>query len=371
MTLATLYCCMTSIAMAHPQNNELQQVSGKIKQVQTTISKDHQREVSLQQQLKLSENSLQNLQKDIARINQDQLNEQTELTHLKKQQQELQVTLTTQHQALAKQIRAAYLLGKFNEFKIFLNQEDPNTLNRRLGYYRYLTQNQAALITKLKDNLASLDQTASSIHEHQEKLKALLQQKQGEQKKQKDTQDLRQTLIGKLHDEMQSKQQQLSTLIANQQALQQAIDTIKNTQPSINSIDHRPFQQLRGQLSWPVKGTLLADFGSALDVGNQHLSGVIIKAPQGTPVHAISAGKVVFADWLRGFGLLVIINHGNGFMSLYARNQSLYVKVGDSVTSNSVIATTGNTGGYQLSSLYFEIRENGIPINPKLWCRYT
>ncbi len=129
----------------------------------------------------------------------------------------------------------------------------------------------------------------------------------------------------------------------------------------------KPFNQLRHQLTWPISGPIIASYGSMLDVG-ERLSGVIIRATENTPVHAVYTGKVVFADWLRGFGLLVIINHGNGFMSLYARNHSLIAKVGDQVRQGESIATAGNTGGYTKSGLYFEIRENGVPVNPNAWC---
>ena len=131
---------------------------------------------------------------------------------------------------------------------------------------------------------------------------------------------------------------------------------------------NRSFNDLRGKLHWPVQGKIAARFGSLLDVGNRRLSGTLIKASPGTAVHAIYNGKVVFANWLRGFGLLVIVNHGNGFMSLYARNQALYAKMGDQVKSGDIIATTGNSGGFSRSGVYFEIRQNGAPKNPKIWC---
>lgn len=125
------------------------------------------------------------------------------------------------------------------------------------------------------------------------------------------------------------------------------------------------FKQLKGKLTWPLKG---AHNGIYSLNEPQKLNGVLISAAEGTPVHAIYGGKVIFANWLRGFGLLVIINHGDGYMSLYARNQALYAKVGDLVTQNDVIAKIGKSGGFEKSSLYFEIRRNGIAIDPRQWC---
>ena len=135
------------------------------------------------------------------------------------------------------------------------------------------------------------------------------------------------------------------------------------------SISYDPlFPQLRGKLKWPVRGSIIGAYGSSLGVKDRFLSGVIIKSSNNTPVHSIYPGKVIFANWLRGFGLLVIVNHGNGYMSLYARNHALFSKVGDTVTPHDMIATIGNTGGFAGPSLYFEIRHNGIPVDPNLWC---
>ncbi len=126
--------------------------------------------------------------------------------------------------------------------------------------------------------------------------------------------------------------------------------------------------QLRGKLHWPVRGPIMRHFGSSLGLGRQSFSGTLIKIPMGTPVHAIYQGKIIFANELRGFGLLVIVNHGDGFMSLYARNKKLYAKVGDRVKTGDVIALAGNIKDFARSALYFEIRQNGFPVNPASWC---
>lgn len=133
--------------------------------------------------------------------------------------------------------------------------------------------------------------------------------------------------------------------------------------------EHTPFLTLRGRLQWPSRGKLTTRYGSARKVGKLKWQGVNIKAPEGTEVHAISHGRVAFSDWLRGFGLLTIIDHGDGYMSLYGGNQSLFKEVGDWVEAGEVIAGVGNSGGRKNSALYFEIRHNGKPTNPLKWCR--
>jgi septal ring factor EnvC (AmiA/AmiB activator) len=366
--LILMSCCNLCYADA-TKKLELEQINGQIQQLKNTLDEKQKQQADLHQQLKTSEIGLATLSQEIVKINKAQIKEQKELLRLEREAQQLHTKSVNQHEALAEHLRAAYQLGKLNEVKILLNQENPNTLSRHLGYYRYLIQHRVELITEIKQTLLSLSQTMQTIAEHQTSLKSLLEQKKQQQLKQIDMQKIRQQLITQLNQEVQTKQEQLSALITNQQELQEAINQLQTQTISIPS--HLSFSQLQGKLHWPVKGAITATYGSTLDVGDQHLTGVILKAPLGTPVHAISQGKIIFANWLRGFGLLVIINHGNGYMSLYARNQSISVKVGDQVKPGEIIATIGNTGGYEAASLYFEIRQNGSPVNPSLWCRYT
>jgi septal ring factor EnvC (AmiA/AmiB activator) len=138
---------------------------------------------------------------------------------------------------------------------------------------------------------------------------------------------------------------------------------------SSDGAEHQPFAKLRGRLNWPSRGKLITRYGSARKVGKLKWQGVNISAPEGTEVRAISHGRVAFSDWLRGFGLLTIIDHGDGYMSLYGGNQSLFKEVGDWVEAGEAIASVGNSGGRQDSALYFEIRHNGKPSNPLKWCR--
>jgi septal ring factor EnvC (AmiA/AmiB activator) len=368
---AILISCSTINANSiESKKTALQHLSGQIQKLQKTLNHERQEDVDLHQQLQTTEITLATLNQEVAHISELQTSELQELTRLQKHQQQEQAKLLRQHEALAQEVRAAYQLGKLSEVKILLNQEDPNTLSRHLGYYRYLTLQRVELINAAKQTLLSLNQTVHDISEHQQDLNSLLTQKQEQQKKQESIQKLRQRLIAELNQEVQTKEQQLATLIANQKGLEETLDQI-HTQ-SINIVTaYQPFSRLQGKLEWPVSGSIIGSFGSSLDLGDQHLSGVIIKAPLGTPVHVVSAGKVVFANWLRGFGLLVIVDHGNGYMSLYGRNQTLYAKTGSKVKSGDLIAAIGNTGGYETSSLYFEIRQNGIPVNPSLWCRKT
>lgn len=329
-------------------------ITDQITNVKSNLTQDEQQQNHFQQQLKPIEIALGEKNQEIHRINQAELNERFLLNKLSKEQLRVQTDLAHQQTLLGEQVRAAYLLGQPNEIKIIFNQENPNTLNRHLYYYQKLMQNHLALMNDIQNSITKITNTVKTISDHQAILKKLLADKQTEQQSLQTLISTRQELLAHLNRKIESEEAELNDLLIQ----------LKSQPITLE----QPFLSLRGKLSWPVDGTMTAHYGSKVDNSSLPLSGVVLKAPAGTPVHAIAAGKVVFANWLRGFGLLVIIDHGNGYMSLYARNQSLNKKTGDTVKTNETIATMGDSGGFTTSSLYFEIRQNGRPINPQSWC---
>lgn len=350
-----------------PPNKELTKVTTEIKQLQKTIIIDKQNQMSLEQELQTIETMIGKLNQQTRLLNAAILKEQLQLTKLQNSHTLATNHLTTQQNALTQQIRAIYQLNQLHPLKIILNETDPNTIQRHLVYYRHLTASRMQLIFSIQTSVASLQKQMNDITQHQNNLKKLLSQKQLQQRHVKLAQQRRQQLVNKFKQSVTSKEQQLATLVENQKALFEIISTLRvNTENPVTSL---PFNQQRGKLHWPVLGNIAANFGSSLDVAGQHLSGVIIKATQGTSVHAVFPGKVIFANWLRGFGLLIIISHDNNYMTLYGRNQTLLTQVGSHVRMGDVIATTGNTGGFIKSGLYFEIRKNGLPVDPNIWCR--
>jgi septal ring factor EnvC (AmiA/AmiB activator) len=369
LLIASAWCFCNAFAGTKIQvkKTELNQINGQIQQLQKTLAEDQQQQINLQQQLKTSEVAISQLSQQVNQFNVAFNQEQTQLLQLKKSQLEAQKKLAMHRDALSQQLRAAYQLGQSQSFKLLLNHQNPNTLSRHLAYYRYLSAARLGLMSDIKHTLKQLADNLNAINQHQQNLKLLLSQKQSQQNQQLQAQAQRQRLIDALNQSVQSKQQRINVLISNQKALTQLVTQLQ-AQPQLD-LSNQSFQSLRNKLAWPVKGPIAANFGSPLDVGDQRLSGVVIQAPEGTPVHAVSPGKVIFSNWLRGFGLLIIINHGNNYMSLYARNHTLLAKVGDRVNLGDVIATTGSSGGFNKTGLYFEIRQNGTPINPSTWCR--
>ncbi len=348
------------------KKSELSAVNGKIESLEKNLILTQAQRTALERQLKTVELTIGKLSAELSQLTQELSVQKRILAELNATQQTIEATLTTQNNALAQQLRAAYQLGAQNQLKIILNQENVSAASRHLMYYKALNKARAELIDTIQQNLTALQKTISESLAHQKTLTRLIAKKAREQKREESVLTLRQQVVVRLKQKTQDKQQRIALLMANQKALQETITRLKQREITITG---QPFETRQGTLSWPVKGPLIASYGGLWDMSNQRFNGMLIEAPMGTPVRAIYSGKIVFADWLRGFGLLIIINHGHNYMSLYGRNQSLYVKVGQTIHTGDVIAATGNSGGYDKPGLYFELRQNGTPLNPKIWCR--
>ncbi len=218
----------------------------------------------------------------------------------------------------------------------------------------------------LKQTLKKLRQNKQDIQQQTKKLLALQGKKQQEYAKLNAIKRSRKQLLNTINKDINTKQKKLTKLIADQKALEKVIANLKAEE--ISPVFATPLGKLQKKLHWPTKGKIDNLYGTTIGHSQLKWDGIIIHAPEGRNVYAISSGKVVFAQWLQGYGLLMIIDHGHGYMSLYGRNNSLYKKVNEIVHSGDLIATVGNSGGYNQPSLYFAIRHNGNPVNPKLWC---
>ncbi len=285
---------------------------------------------------------------------------------LQEQARQQQLLLNQQQQLLAQQIRANYQLGKYQYVKLLLNQEDPNAISRLLTYFHYINKARVKIITKLNQALSALLDSKQKIVLHTEKLQTLINQQQQQQQQLITQQNYRQKVLQQLNASIDTKDKKLTMLTGNKSRLEQLINQLKES--TWQAQPKQPFAAMKHKLPWPTAGRPQNMFGQSIDNSTLTYNGVMIKAPLGQAIKAVYPGKVVFANWLRGFGLLLIIEHGQGFMTLYAHNNSLYKKTGDRVRSGDLIATVGNSGGNEQNGLYFEIRRNGKPLNPLAWC---
>ncbi|MEM6405757.1 MAG: peptidoglycan DD-metalloendopeptidase family protein [Pseudomonadota bacterium] len=345
---------------------ELRQNILQIKtQIQTT---QHQRD-QVGQSLEKSEIVMSELQQTLHDLTKRYDKQQQQLKRLRKQAKQQQLTLQRERRELVKQIRTAYQMGRQQQVKLLLNQQDKKIFSRMLTYYDYLNHTRMIRMSSAKQVLEQLTHTQHDIVQKQEQLLTLRTQQQSAQHDLQITQQQRQQLLTQLDQQLHQQDAELQRRQADAEQLQSLLDQLQRalTNRAVQQ-QTEPFSHKRGQLSWPTQGHILHRFG-ARKIGSMRWDGVLMQAEAGQPVQASYGGQVVFADWLRGFGLLLIIDHGEGYLSLYGHNQRLLKTVGDQVSADEPIAQAGNTGGRRTAGLYFAIRHQGQPIDPALWCR--
>ena len=289
-------------------------------------------------------------------------------------------TLSTE---LAGQIRAAYAMGQQEKLKLLLNQQDTALSSRMMIYFNYINKERLKKLAEIEAAVQRLDELDKQKQVETAFLEQDLKQKKAEQAALDETRKQRNELLVKIGNDFSSSEQQLTQLQESQNRLKSLMASLPITEEELavdeaqakelpESVDNTSqpkidFSALKGKLSLPVNGKVAQKFGSPRAEGSW--DGVLIDASEGTEIKAVTRGKVVYAEWLRGYGLLTIIDHGQGYMTLYAFNQSLYKRMGDSVEAGDVIASVGQSGGRSQAGLYFGIRKQGIPIDPLEWCR--
>jgi len=373
LALALLYSTQSWAAAEQADNpdkeiakQELKQLKSKIKLLQSTLSKKRKQQSSALKKLRSSEKRIATASKILRSTKRQLKKKEYQLKRLRRQQQTLEVDKKAQKKALADQLRSAYMNGKQEYLKLLLNQQDPDELGRMLVYYDYMNKARSKQVNELKKTLSELKNIDLAIQKEIRQLDLLRQSKEAETKQLTKLKLKRKKLVETLTKEIASKNDQLTELEINAQELQQLIDSVRQT---IEEMDFtQPLEglkKLKGRLKWPTSGKQIQRYGS-LNQG-QRSSGILIAGREGIEINSIHHGRVVYADWLRGFGLLMIVDHGKGYMSLYGYNQALYKEVGDWVEAGEAVSTLGQSGGQKQPALYFELRHQGKPINPKRW----
>ena len=306
---------------------------------------------------------------ELRRTQQREAETQTQIDLLTGHKSELMRQRDEELLQVKQHIRAAARMGATSPLKVMLNQEDPNSVARVARYFGYFAEARLESTRALEATLAELADSEVQLHEE---TKALAEQRELARVQRDELQEKRsdaRAIVARYTAEFDSIDTRLSQLRANEQDL---IDLLESLRASIFEIGQPnevvPFASRKGQLALPLEGPLIKRFGELRPEGRVKWTGVLIEAELGTPVKAIHYGRVVFADWLRGFGLLMIISHDNGYMSLYGHNQVLLVEPGEWVNPGQIIGETGTSGGQPLPTTYFEIRAAGQPIDPMLWC---
>ena len=348
---------------------ELARLQGRIDTIVAERNEVRSRYDQVQQALRLTERKIGAYVQELQQLNRQLRKQDRQLQKLLKQQQQLQQNVESQRELLGEQVRAAYMIGRQEYLKLILNQQDPAAMGRTLAYYKYFNQARQAHIEQALQSIAQLDDVSRRLEQEKRVLQAMRDEQKAKKQALEKTNRQRAQLVAQLGEEIQSKEEKIKQLRQNEQQLKAVLEAIEDTLADILPAEQqRKFVAYKGRMTWPARGKVDNRYGQSRHKGRLKWNGVVIHAREGNSVHAVSRGRVAYADWLRGYGLLVILDHGDGYMSLYGHNQSLLKEVGDWVEADEAIANVGNSGGQQSAGLYFEIRHNGLPANPASWC---
>jgi septal ring factor EnvC (AmiA/AmiB activator) len=280
---------------------------------------------------------------------------------------EREAELDTESKELASQVRAAYMSGNQERIKLLLNQHDPATLGRLMAYYGYVNEHRSDNIDKVNAAIRELASLRGEVAAEVARISDIAKTRYAELTELGQAQDKRKALLASLKERMADEGKEVERLAAQEKDLSRLIAELTSILSDYPISSEQPFSEHRGRLTWPVAGQTLHDFGQPRAGGQIKWNGVVLAAPRGREVRAVYHGRVEFADWLAGMGLLVIVNHGEGYMTLYGYNETVLKNAGDWVAPGDVIATVGDSGGQPRSSLYFEVRKGTRPLNPRQW----
>jgi len=275
--------------------------------------------------------------------------------------------LAAESRQLEAQVRAAYTSGQQERMKLLLNQHDPATLGRLMTYYRYLSEYRGDNIESVNGRIRELSDLSEQAAAEELRLADLARAHSAELSEVSAAQEQRHSLLASLQSKIEQEGSEIDRLAAQEQDLARLIAELTSILSDYPITSEEPFSDLKGRLTWPIAGSLLHDFGQPRAAGGLKWNGVVLAAPRGREIRAVYHGRVIFADWLAGMGLLVIVDHGGGYMSLYGYNETTLKIAGDWVAPGDVIATVGDSGGQDRSGLYFEIRQGTKTLNPRSW----
>ncbi|RLA59735.1 MAG: peptidase M23 [Gammaproteobacteria bacterium] len=361
-----------SLAQSDEENArvQLQQLQSDIKRINREISSASARKNTLQQQLRQAEVQLGKLKRSMADNQRAMTTSTQELSTLQEQYSHLELARNQQQARIGIELKTAWQMGQQGQVKVLLNQESPHTVARTMAYYRYFFAARNELLGQYRETLRQLEGLKQRIADTLTQLEAQQHTLEKQQVTLVKAQANRKLAVANLSASISSKGEQLKQKEQDRKELESLVLAIEEAVVNLLVPDnYQAFKSARGKMPWPVKGKPSNRFGRSRNEGKMRWQGITIPAKEGAMVGAIHHGRVVYSDWLRGSGLLLIIDHGDGYMSLYAHNQSLLREVGEWVSAGTPISTVGSSGGQDRASLYFEIRHQGKPTNPANWCK--
>lgn len=372
--LLLAFSLFSAIALAQqPTEQTKAEKQAELKAIQAEIESRLEAFESRKQALTSSQQALKKLELRTAKLAEALQNTRQRLQQLESEignneaeQTRLEADIRDQLNALKDQVIAAYANGDYDYLKLLLNQQKASSLERQLTYYKYLNDARIAAIDSLKQTQAQLEQVKQALQTQYQQQTELRAEQTAQRSALTEQQEKQEQAIAKLRNEQRSEEEKIAELRSSQAELEQVIAAIEEAlSDRIELIGLKP---IKASLRWPTNGKVQRLFGERRE-GPIRWKGVLIDGEQGQSIRSIADGRVVFADWLRGFGLVIVIDHGEGYMSLYGYNQVIFKNVGEEVQQNEEIALMGQSGAQNSPTLYFEIRFKGQPENPTQWIR--
>ena len=364
----------------------LEQLHERLEALKKELGSTEEKHSEAADELKQSEKAISEANRKLYELNRQHQERSKTLANLQQQKTALESTMQQQQKLLGEQLYQQYLNGQQGYLQILLQQQDPNAIARNLKYFSYISRARADLIVGMRENL---DQVAKLNEETATELQKLAELKEAQEKERQELQSQKQErrkLLSKLSAQIKSQRGEIDKLKRDEKRLSELVKKlsriIPKKRPAPKKDPDRPvarnealpssdisgnFAALKGKLNLPVRGDIINRFGDERKDTGVSWKGLFIRSSEGSEVKAVAPGTVVFADWLRGFGNLLIVDHGDDYMTLYANNQALLKKVGEEVKGGDTVASVGNSGGNEESGLYFELRHQSKPLDPLRW----
>jgi len=360
---------LAAAASSRQTEAELRTIKERIERVTRELGKDAAERDRLAKGLREAELSIAVVRGELGKLAAEQAERSARREALSREREQQQQGLRKERAALASQLRVAYMIGHTEPLKLLLNQRDPQHVSRMLTYYGYFGRARANQIADIQQRIERLDAIDAQLGAEEARLAEIQRERQAQLTQLEAQRQQRQQVLASLQRESKSRTQMLARLRSQQTELEKLLRELNRSLKSTPPPDvATAFGRLRGRLEWPVAGKLVAEYGDQRAAGVRW-EGVVVATERAAAVRAVSAGRVVYADWLPGLGLLTIIDHGEGYLSLYGYNDELRKSAGEMVSAGEVIAVAGDTGGRTRPELYFEIRRAGKPVDPRPWFR--
>ena len=365
MTSVFLVGVMFTHVHAQQDEKELEQIEQQIQRTQAQLKEKQAQAERLERQLEQAEVAISRATRALSKTDQSLRENRAQQQSLVQQQTDVENKIAQQQTQLAAQIKSAFLAGNYDYAKMLLNQQNAAKFERVLSYYQYISRARRTSIEGFRQHIETLESIKRELADTISELNELLEQQQEQQQELTSQQQQRESTLTALSRSIRTDADRIEQLEASAEALKRAIEQARlAAQRQPTTLDG--LTNVKGRLDMPAEGRFRRLFGDRRQ-GQVRWTGVIIEGSEGSPIQAVYQGRVLYADWLKGFGLVTILDHGEGYMSVYGHSQALLTQPGDTVVAGQTIGLVGRSGGQASPNLYFEIRHKGKALNPSAW----